>query len=182
MPSTQPSNHHSRPDVGAWGLATFHAVTTVVALLVAIYTQGNLGQLLGGLNTFLGFYLFGALWLTSWLCTARAVRNVLRAAGVAAPPGAVLVRTIGEGVLWGGVNGVLFLLSLFALSLVSLVQSWPVVTTNLPEVAAALRASLAGFGLFLVIGVVFAYFLGAAIGLIFALIDLALLRLARSLD
>jgi hypothetical protein len=70
-----------------WGLATFHAVGFVLVLLPLLYAGGSLGSLLQGLNTVVGFALFGTLWATNWLCTRQALRRTAPAVAPASAEG-----------------------------------------------------------------------------------------------
>ena len=157
----------------AWGLATFHAAGFVLVLLVPLYAAGGLGTLLQGLNTATGLALFGALWAASWLCTRQALRRTVPVPTSAGHTGSNERRprlwvALGQGALWGGVNGVLFLLCLFgALLPVILMQGLT------GESAAAL-------GFYLAIGAVVALLLGAVVGVVFGAVDYALLALAES--
>ena len=158
-----------------WGLATFHAVATMLILLGALYAGGGLAGLLRGFNTWVGLYLFGALWAISWLGTGRALKSVAGALQRGVRPTALGIQAVSGGALWGGVSGLLFLLSLFVLSLFSLRGSLPDAPPNPEE---AVRAMIAGFGLFLAFGGVAAFLVGAVIGLVFGLVDWLLLLLA----
>jgi hypothetical protein len=155
-----------------WSLATFHTSGLIVVVVALVYATGNLGALLGSLNTLVGLALFGALWLTTWWCTRRAVRAI--------PPqtlaqprssGRAVVRSLAIGGLWGGVNGAVFFLVLVSgLLVVSIYEVVTVANTSLVFLALA--------GLF---GVPIAFGVGAVIGILFAGIDGAVLELARVL-
>jgi hypothetical protein len=164
-----------------WGLATFHTVAFVLLLLVLLYAGGSLGSLLQGLNTELGFGLFGALWATNWLCTRRALRGLgaLRPVAEGWPKGLRRLRWLGsvsgQGVVWGGVNGVLFLLCLLGVAIASFVVSLPFAGL---DAARGVPAAVAGFGIFLAFGAVAAFIVGACVGAVFSVVDGALLALA----
>jgi len=59
-----------------WSLATFHASTFVLAIVLFAYSRGGLGGALSGLNTFVGLGLFVALWVTTYFTTARALAGL----------------------------------------------------------------------------------------------------------
>ncbi len=179
-----------------WGLGTFHAVSLVLLLLVLVYSAGGLGSALQGLSTALGFLLFGALWGTSWFCTGRAARRVAsvdltRGGGVVRTGGAAdsmaasrrpwvagPVWVLAQGLLWGGVNGVLFLLCLVSVAAVSLAASSPGRFGGTSGTGVELGAVFYGFAFAFGLGGVVAFIVGALAGLVFALVDCLLLALA----
>src|SRR5438094_8199359 len=59
-----------------WSLATFHASTFVLTIVLLAYSRGGLGGTLSGLNTFVGLGLFVALWATTYFTTARALAGL----------------------------------------------------------------------------------------------------------
>ena len=148
--------------LAAWGLGTFHALAFLLALLIPLYASGSLGWLLDDLGTLPGFALFALLWaLSAW-----GTRRALRAAAAPAPlPQALfegrvpLGRALWQAVLWGAVTGLLFVLA-FLLGFA--VLGTPGVMLYTPFAA------------------VLALLVGAAAGLLLALLDLALLALARA--
>ncbi|MGH2354747.1 MAG: hypothetical protein ACRDI2_16900 [Chloroflexota bacterium] len=164
----------------ALGLATFHTVGFVLILLVVLYIGGGLGSLLEGLNTAIGFVLFGALWATNGFCTQRALRRTLPASP--ASPGSPrglrrLEVAIGQGVLWGGLNGVLFLLCLVGVLLVSLIPS---VAAGGLDGLAQVPAAVFGFAIYAVLGAALAFVVGAIVGAVFGALDYTLLALAEA--
>jgi hypothetical protein len=151
-------------------------------VLALLYAGGSLGSLLQGLNTELGFVLFGALWATNWFCTRRALRGLggLRPDAEGRPKGLRRLRWLGsvlaQGFVWGGVSGVLFLLCLLGVAIVSFVVSLPFAGL---DAARAAPAAVAGFGIFLAVGAVAAFIVGACVGAVFSVVDGALLALAE---
>src|SRR5207302_11331737 len=59
-----------------WSLATFHATTFVLAIVLFAYSGGGLGGALSGLNTFVGLGLFVALWATTYFTTSKALAGL----------------------------------------------------------------------------------------------------------
>jgi hypothetical protein len=151
-----------------WGLATFHTTFFVTGLATLLYVGGNLGSLLGSLNTLIGIALFNVLWFTTWWSTRQALR------GLQWPTLENLSKRemIYRAVFWGGVNGVLFLLVILGV----------VVIGSIISIAANPGASL-GTIVFLIIagliGSVIAFGVGAVFGILFVMIDGALLTLSR---
>src|SRR5256885_16896557 len=56
-----------------WALATFHATTFVLVIVLFAYSGGGLGGALSGLKTFAGLGLFVAPWGTTYMTTPRAL-------------------------------------------------------------------------------------------------------------
>ncbi|MGH2521618.1 MAG: hypothetical protein ACRDH2_03855 [Anaerolineales bacterium] len=152
----------------AWGLATFHTTFFVTGLATLLYLSGNLGDLLGSLSTIIGMLLFGALWFTTWWSTRRALR------GLQWPMLESLSKRerIYRAALWGGVNGALFLLVILGVAVVGSIIS---ILTN-PGVPVGSILFLAVVGL---VGSVIAFGVGTIFGILFAIIDGALLAISR---
>ena len=161
-----------------WGLATFHAAAIMLVLLITLHANSALSGLLQSFNTWVGLYLFGALWLASWLGTAHALKPVTDALERGARPLGLVLHAAANGALWGAVSGLLFLLALFALSLVSVVNGLP---DRPPNPEDAIRSVVSGFGLFLTFGGIAASLIGAVVGLALGLLDWLLLVLAECL-
>lgn len=138
-----------------WALASFHAGFLVAGLVTLIHAFGSLGDLLAGLNTAVGLALYLVLWATTWWTT----RKVLTQTAIeTAPVSSILKR----GLLWGGVNGVGFLLGIV---LIALAPQFLFEGEFVPL-------------LFITgIGSVFALVLGAIIGCLFGVFDVLLFRM-----
>ncbi|MGH2377902.1 MAG: hypothetical protein ACRDGT_05445 [Candidatus Limnocylindria bacterium] len=143
-----------------WALATFHAALFMLVALLFLYWQDVLRNVLPNLNTAVGLGLFVLLWAITWWTTSRAVGETEGDN-----------RLVSAAALWGGLNGVLFLL--VAGGGVAIVGA---VTTGTGSLEAAAFTTI-----FLGIGSLFAFVIGAVVGTVFGWIDLALLRLARRL-
>src|SRR5438034_11652594 len=65
-----------------WSLATFHASTFVLAIVLFAYSRGGLGGTLSGLNTFVGLGGCLALWATAYFTTARSLAGLFLIASV----------------------------------------------------------------------------------------------------
>jgi hypothetical protein len=144
------------PDrVSTWCLASFHTVILVVALVLVAYRTDALGPALTALSTLEGLLLFLGLWLTTWWSTRQAFKG-RRLPSLGKAPARLLGRSVG----WGGLNGAFFLVPL--------------------AVVLAFRFG-PGFLLFILFALVAAV-VGALVGGVVALIDLALIRLASKLS
>jgi len=144
----------------AFALATFHASLFLLAFLLFLYWQDVLRHVLPGLNTLLGLVLFMVLWACTWYTTRRALRDLEADDAL-----------LGRAARWGGVNGVLFLLTLAAGQLVATVVLAP----------QALPGALLFSAFLAVVGSIVAFGIGGVVGLVLASIDLALLAVARRL-
>lgn len=148
-----------------WVLGTFHTAVLALVLLLLVYPRGGLGATLANLSTLTGLALFIALWTTTLFTTSRAIA------------GLDLLGDAGPGfhrraLRWGGANGMLFFACLVAVLVVNAVLTAPPATN-----VGAIFLSAAFYGSF---GLAFAFVIGALLGLIFATLDLAALRLARA--
>lgn len=152
-----------------WSLAAFHAGFLVAGLVALLYATGGLGELLGGLNTLLGLGLFGVFWLTTWWTTRRAARGV---AWVALERPVALAGLVWRVAVWAGVNGVLFVLALLGF-----VGVYALATILAGRGSAGDTLSVFAFSGAIALAV--AFVAGAVVGLLFALIDGALLVVAR---
>jgi hypothetical protein len=148
--------------LAAWSLGTFHTLAFLLALLIPLYAAGALGWLLDDLGTLPGFALFTVLWALSGWGSRRALQG---AAAPASLPQALFTgripagRTLLQAALWGALTGLLFTLA-FTLGFALLVAP--------------------GIFLYLPFAVILALPVGAVTGLLLALLDLALLGLARA--
>lgn len=163
-------------------LATFHT-TLFFALLIFIgYVSGALGNLLASLNTFIGLALYALLWATTWWTTRRA-RQGLNWNSLA--DSLVTSKLIVKSLLWGGLNGLLVFLVLFAFYLVKFVglalfsdlagfavQGPPALVAGAFQIIAYSLLALAA-------GSTFAFVIGGLVGLVFAVLDRIMIALAR---
>jgi hypothetical protein len=173
MTTRQPTTILFGP-AGVWGLATFHTTAFVVVLTTLLHLAGGLSPGLRSLNTLVGLALFGVLWLSTWWTTRKLVRGARWhwSSGETPHPsqpasstdGGSLLGWLGLGTLWGGVNGVLFVVVTF-------------IVLALAELPAQGPGLLLAVGM-VVVPVVVAFVVGAAVGLLFATIDLALVEVA----
>ncbi|WP_276300648.1 hypothetical protein [Halorussus lipolyticus] len=148
-----------------WALASFHTAGLVALLVVALYLAGPLGDLLSGLDTVVGLALYLGLWAATWWTNRRAFRAIADAGDDAESVSASVV--VGTGGKWAGVDGVLFLWMLL-----------------LAAVFPPSSVTLAGVAYFLAFGGIaslLAFVVGAIVGSLFALLDLALFRAAGGL-
>src|SRR3990172_11988577 len=76
------------------GLAAFNISALTATSVLTMYWGGGLAGFLGGIGTLEGGALFAWLWLTTWLCTRRALRG-LRLLGRGTPPPARDLLSLG---------------------------------------------------------------------------------------
>ena len=148
-----------------WSLATFHATTFVLAIVLFAYSRGGLGGALGGLNTFVGLGLFVALWATTYVTTSRALEG-LDLVRSARDREAYARRTL----RWGARNGMAFLAILGIVALFVAVANTRPDQVGLGILFPAL--------LIAPIALVVSAAVGGAVGVIFGIIDLGLFALA----
>jgi hypothetical protein len=147
-------------------LGTFHAAVLIVALVVILYAGGGLAPLLSGLSTIAGLALFSALWLTTVWSTGRALRGAFTVAPWSSVPLGVMIPRAA----WrGGVNGVVFLGCLGIILAISSAFNGDVGVVGL------------GALIVLTVGAAFAFVIGLMLGLLFAGVDLALVRATRAI-
>jgi hypothetical protein len=156
----------------SFAIATFQTNPFLLILVLALFHRANLGELLGGLNAGVGLSLFGVLWVTNYYCTKKAVAPLRLSEG----SGLSLGWLIGGGVIWGGMNGALFLAVPFALLLLYAAGAALVSADVAMAVIIVLYGAFAGS---IAAGVAFA--VGAFLGLAFGLLDGIVYLIARSL-
>lgn len=152
------------PTLLEWALGSFHAATLLVVPLLLIHLDDGLSGALAGGGTLVGAGLYLAL-LASTVVTVRAIlapsaleeRRGLRGT----------VHTVGWGLAGGAVNGIVFLLVVLAGAFLALLLTRPAEVAGLPVVA--------------VLGIPAAAVVGVALGLVFVVVDLVALRVARAL-
>ena len=145
------------------GLAAFNISALTATAGLTIYLRGWLAGFLGEIGTLKGGALFAWLWLTTWVCTRRAVPGLpLLGLGARLPA----AEFLGRGFIWGGINGVLFLLG--AIALLGVLAGEPI------QALAFLVAAV-----FSVVPVPAACLIGGGIGLACSFADLVLLKLFR---
>jgi hypothetical protein len=142
-----------------WATGSFHAAFLVAALVAGLHRSGAAGDLLEGVGTLPGALAYLYLWgVTLWT-----TRQALRAAGVSPGESHVGVGALRSALVWGGVTGGAFFGALFVVLAGSIF----------------VRAGLDAVGLVVLIGVgggLLAVLVGALVGGLLALVDLAALR------
>jgi hypothetical protein len=156
-----------------WAFATFHAVLFLTVLLLFLYLGGSLGQFLSALNTLVGLGLFAALWLTTWYTTREGWRRLQW--DISRTPN--YARMLGLGMIWGGVNGTMFLGVLDLLFIGGLVLSALQSQAGRP-IGEALYDLGAGPLFAVCVGTPVAFVVGAAAGLLLAGIDALMVAIA----
>jgi hypothetical protein len=153
----------------SWVLGTFHTVALVVALLALAYPGGGVGSLLSSLNTLVGLGLFVALWTATLFTTRRALAGI---DWLSDDPTA-MGRFFWRAFRWGAVNGLLFFALIAVVQLVTaLASAGP--TTDI-------RAAVVVILFYGLLGLVVAAAIGSIVGVALGALDIAALRIARSL-
>lgn len=150
-----------------FAFATFHATTFLLVPLLLAYRGGGLGQTLQGLNTLVGLGLFVAVWVTTYIATSMAMRDLDLTSGLPVDGDKLMRRAL----VWGGVNGVMFLLVLLSGFATANAISRP---ENIVQGTLFLIAAMFPGG-------AIAFVIGALVGVVFAGIDLLLLGVAARL-
>lgn len=154
---------HEEPDrLIAWSLGAFHAATLVAVLVALGHANGSLGNLLDGLNTVVGLALYLLLWVLSW----RASHGVL----ARVPPAKLERGGAGAALNWGLAGGAFSGMAFFVV--IALVAIAPAILQTGEPLS---------FGIILFIGLGVAGIVGAFVGGLFALLDVALFRVAGRL-
>jgi hypothetical protein len=147
-----------------WALAAVHAALLVVvpvAVIVAVDPRA-LGDLLSGLSTSTGLFVYGALWATTRWTNGRLLDRTPFALGA--------WRAVVRGAaVWGAVTGVAFLAELLVGGLAVL------------ALRGSITLSVPGPSLLAVLGIaaLLAGLVGALVGVALAAVDLAVLRATR---
>ena len=160
-----------------WSLTTFHVCLFFASVVFLLYLNGSLRNLLASLNTLLGSALFVAFWITTWFCTSRALRGIPWSA-IENPPRQPnrVIGLLAFGGMWGGIDGLLFLL---ALSVTALLVS--IFALFQPGQPSALPLSPILLIFVVAIGSIVAFAVGAIFGVLFGIVDGLLLYLTRYL-
>ncbi len=147
----------------AYGVAAFNLSALTATLVLTAHWRGWLAGFLGSLGTLAGSVLFAWLWLITWWCTRHGLRG-LQLLDPASPPPAD--NFVSRCLIWGGINGALFLLGPIIVLGFSARDPLRVVFFLLAAV-------------FSVLPVPVAFLIGGCIGLVCSFMDLAMLGLAR---
>jgi hypothetical protein len=152
-----------------WVLGSFHSTLLVALLVWLIYPGGGLGVPLSGLNTLTGIAIYLALWATTLFTARRALTDLDWLSDRPKEMGSFYWRAM----RWGAVNGLLFLLT------ISVTQFLTVAASSSP--GATLQSALFTALLIGSFGLPFAAVIGGVIGVTLGAVDIAALRIARSL-
>jgi hypothetical protein len=153
----------------AAGLASFQTSGFLLLIVVLMYQGGSLGDVLAGSSLPAGTLVFVFLWLTNFLCTLRAVRQV----GVEHLQQAPFGRMLAQGMKWGGVNGVVFFLPPLT-GLIIFIAARAIVTGE-----ADALANVLAFGVLLgLLGAFASFLVGMIVGFAFAAVEAVLLGCA----
>lgn len=160
MGDAQAETDRDEPDrLVAWSLGAFHAATLVAVLVALGHTAGVLGGLLADLNTVVGLALYVLLWLLSWRATRAVLSRVT--------PATIETGATGEAIAWGAVGGAGT--GVAVLVGIALVVVVPVIRRG---------GDVLSFGFILLVGGIVAAIIGAVVGGLFAVLDIAFFRLA----
>lgn len=150
---------HARPGpLVAWALGAFHAALLVAVLVGLGHAADALGEL-GDLNTAVGLALYLLLWVLSWGVSRRVLAEV-PPARVAEPGG--IRRALAWGVLGGAATGAGFLVAIVVVFVA------PALLLRGGEPLSVVLIALVGLPVAAVVG--------AVVGALFALLDVALIR------
>jgi hypothetical protein len=167
-PSADPGPTHLSPEpdrLDAWTFAAFHAALLTAVGVTALHAAGALGDLLGGLSTGLGLFLYGLLWATTYWSNRRLVER--------APPGDAGVREVLAGAAAAGaLTGAAFLAELVGVGLAVVALRGDL---GVPAVSEPADVLAPGAVVLLAVGL--AGVVGALVGLVLAGLDLATIRL-----
>lgn len=151
----------------AWALGTFHSGALGLLLVLLVYPSGGLGPLLSGLDTLTGLVLFLALWATSVWTTRHALADGVWLSAAPTDRAVFFIHAL----RWGAATGTLFLAEVGAIFLLR---------TLIVAPGSIQVLGLAAFGLIVgVIGMLFAFVIGAVVGVTLGGLDLIALAIAQ---
>jgi hypothetical protein len=167
--------------LGVFALGSFNLGLVTLLAIIALHLGGGLSEALSGLNTLVGLVLYGGLW---WLVTWSVGRSTghleLRDAKLpswgdtleAGTKGGAITGVALAGVL--GAFGVLF--GLFGLVTGGEPRS------SIVEAAQGIMLLLGAVVIYALVGGLVAFVVGVTMGAVLALVDRALLGVARALE
>jgi hypothetical protein len=142
-----------------WSVATFRAVSFVIAVALSVHSRGALAGALSNLNTAIGFALFSVLWTTTFIATRIGDRYYRRRVEDARYSASRVEATI----VAGGWNGVFIYLGPTLALIFALVDNVP----------ALVIAS--------VFGTIIAFVVGAFVGLAYGIVETLLRSISDAL-
>jgi hypothetical protein len=143
-----------------FGLATFHAASFLVAIMMFVHLRGFLPAALERLGTATGFAAFGLFWTTTWFATRTGLRNVRL-------DDAISESFVASAVVAAGWNGLYVFIALFAGVLFLVIRE-----PGAPVLAVLLIGC---------IGSLVAFVIGGLAGLLYGLVDAGLLGISAAL-
>ena len=146
-----------------WTLASFHAAGFTLGFVVPAYASGGLSDVLPGFGTLPGVVGYAYLWGLSYLATRWVLTEDVLAETLDGRVSSVLVRGSGSG----GLVGMAALLG-------------PLLLVSVPDLVIG-DGDPTSFVLIVAIGSGVAVVVGAAVGLVFTVLDVAAVRAARAL-
>ena len=144
-----------------FGLATFHATSFLVAIVMLVHLGGALPAELERLGTATGFAAFGLFWTTTWFATRRGLRTVRL-------DDPFSESFVASTVVAAGWNGLYVFIALLVRVLF---------LVNRDPGASVLAVLLIGS----TIGSLFAFVIGGLVGLLYGLVDAGLLGFSAAL-
>ena len=146
------------PPLRLCSIATFHAVSFVVAIAIAAHLGGSLPAALGRLDTISGFAFFVLLWTLTTFATRAGLRNLGSAIDEPSVP-AIIESTI----VAGGWNGV-------GVFIMFVLMAW-----GRAVMGGTPRLAILVLSFSVVIGSLLAFTIGAIVGFFYGLVDAALI-------
>lgn len=151
-----------------WVLGTFHSATLVALLVRFAYPGGGLQFPLSSLNTLAGLALYLVLWATTLFTTKRALAGLDWLSDRPTEMGAFY----GRALRWGAANGLVFFVVIGIAQFVNVVAAGGALTIQAVMFGTLFVASF---------GSAVASVIGGLIGVALGALDIAALRVARSL-
>ena len=161
--TTDPGSSRPSP-LGTWALAGFHTAMLVAVVVTTLFFAGLAGNQLAALDTWVGVVAYLYLWAVTWWTNRQVIDAVGPGllAGSSDPTDALV-----EATKWGGLVGLLVFLPALLIGVVFFVGAGGIEAVPFLLLAAA-------------VGSVVSAGVGVVVGVVFAILDLLLVRLARA--
>ena len=153
-----------------FSLATFHAASFVVAVMLSFHLRGALPSALQRLDTATGFAAFGLFWTTTWFATRAGLLNVRR-------DDTGSDSFVASTVVAAGWNGLYVFAALFVVVLLFALVGAPAYLARGGPIGPILTLFLIGSTL----GSLVAFVIGGLVGLIYGLAEAALFGVSAAL-
>lgn len=146
-----------------WTLASFHAAGFTLGFVLPAYVSGGLSDVLPEFGTVPGFLGYGYIWVLSYLATRWVLTEEVSEDVFEETPAGSLKSVLLRGSAAGGLVGMATLLG-------------PLLLVAVP--ASVTGGNLTALAFITAVGSGVAVVVGAAIGLVFTLLDVAAVRIA----